>query len=61
MPLSMQRNGNEWSLEDFDLCKELYRGKASILYKARTRLPQAAMHVFFIVIFLRRRSIDDQD
>ena len=32
IPLAMQRNG-DWSLEDFDLCKELYRGKASILYK----------------------------
>lgn len=33
----MQRDG-EWSLADFDLSKEIYRGKASVLYKASVSL-----------------------
>jgi hypothetical protein len=61
IPLAMQRNG-DWSLEDFDLCKELYRGKASILYKVNRCKSEAvgSSHGAFPISIFFPQAIDRQ-
>ncbi|PNW79089.1 hypothetical protein CHLRE_09g400330v5 [Chlamydomonas reinhardtii] len=38
LPPSMSRNGTDWHVEQFELHKELYRGKTSLLYMATDRI-----------------------